>query len=71
MTQVSEKLAYEIEIEENKEKATLIVIEKEPDKSNGISNPRYFENARTPKKAKREHVLKNQNFYFFINCRLY
>jgi len=62
MTQVSEKQTYEIEIEENKEKATLIIIEKKADNSSGISNPRYFENARTPKKAKRERVLKNQNF---------
>jgi len=54
MTQAYNKQAYEIEIEENKEKATLIIIQKNEDKSNGISNPRYFENARTPKKAKKE-----------------
>ena len=65
MTQVSEKQAYEIEIEENKEKATLIIIEKKADNSSGISNPQYFENARTPKIAKREQVLKNQNFSLF------
>ena len=65
MTQAYNKQAYEIEIEENKEKATLIIIQKNEDKSNGISNPRYFENARTPKKAKREQVLKNQNFSLF------
>ncbi|MHA2287306.1 MAG: hypothetical protein ACXABG_00840 [Promethearchaeota archaeon] len=63
MTQSSESKIYEIEIKENKEKATLIIIEKEPDNSNGISNPRYFEKARTPKKAKASLPLKMQSYY--------
>jgi len=57
MTQAYIKQAYEIEIEEEKEKATLNIIEIKTDNSNGISNPRYFENARTPKKAKKEFAL--------------
>ena len=52
MTQAYNKQAYEIEIEEYKEKA--ISIQKNEDNSNGISNPRYFENARTPKKARKD-----------------
>ena len=63
MTQVSEKQAYEIEIEENKEKATLIVIEKKDSNSSGISNPRYYENARTPKKARKALALKIRDYY--------
>ena len=63
MTQAYNKQAYEIEIEENKEKATLVITEKKPDKSNGISNPRYYENALTPKKAKIARVLKNRDYY--------
>jgi len=63
MTQVSEKQAYEIEIEENKEKATLVIIKKQLDKSNGISNPRYYENALTPKQAKIARILKTRDYY--------
>jgi len=62
MTQTYIKQTYGIEIEENKEKATLIIIEKEDDKSNGISNPRYYEQARTPEKARKELPLKTQHF---------
>ena len=63
MTQAYIKQAYEIEIEENRDKATLIVVQKKEDKSKGISNPRYFENARTPKKAKNSLPLKNIDYY--------
>ena len=63
MTQSYIKQAYEIEIKENKEIATLIVVQKAEDKSNGISNPRYFENARTPKRAKNQLPLKNINYF--------
>jgi hypothetical protein len=63
MTQTYIKRAYEIESEENRDKATLIVVLKKKVKSNGISNPRYFENARTAKKAKNSLPLQNINYY--------
>jgi len=65
MTQAYNKQAYEMEIEEQEQKVAQKANKKKVDNSNGISNPRYFENARTPKKAKREQVLKNQNFSLF------
>ena len=69
MTESFEKPVFEVVVEENELKPVKKVKDKvkvkRANKSNGISNPRYFENARTPKKAKREQVLKNQNFSLF------
>ncbi|GAG77487.1 unnamed protein product, partial [marine sediment metagenome] len=63
----SEKQVYEIEIEENEIKPVKKVKKKarakKANKSNGISNPRYFENARTPKKARKALPLKTLSLY--------
>ena len=63
MTQAYINQAYEIEIEENKEKATLNVIEMKADNSSGISNPRYYEHALTPKKAKITLAIQTRDYY--------
>ncbi|MHA2394105.1 MAG: hypothetical protein ACXAEX_19390 [Promethearchaeota archaeon] len=54
MTQIlrkKPKIIIVIEEKKQKEKVKKKFWKKKTDKSNGISNPRYFENARTPKKA--------------------
>jgi len=65
MTQAYEKQAFEMEIVEIKQKSSQKAINKKADNSNGISNPRYFENARTPKKAKNAYALKKMDSFNF------
>jgi hypothetical protein len=55
MTQAHIEIEIEIEeqeIEEQEQKVAQKANRKIADNSQGISNPRYFEHARTPKKAK-------------------
>jgi hypothetical protein len=47
-----------MEIVEQEQKVAQKANKKKADNSNGISNPRYFENARTPKKAKQSLALQ-------------
>jgi hypothetical protein len=67
MTESYEKPVFEIVEEENEnklvKKTKKIVKAKKADKSLGISNPRYYENARTPKKARNTLPLKTITFY--------
>jgi len=65
MTQAYNKQAYEIEVEEQEQKVAQKAIEIKADNSQGISNPRYFENARTPKKAKIALALKKVDSFNF------
>jgi hypothetical protein len=62
MTESFEKPVFEVVVEENELKPVKKVKDKvkvkKANKSNGISNPRYFENARTPKKAKMNLALQ-------------
>jgi len=62
MTEAYEKPVFENVEEENEyklvKKTTKKIKAKKADKSLGISNPRYYENARTPKKAKNAYTLK-------------
>ena len=62
MTQAYEKPVFENVEEENEyklvKKTEKKVKAKKADKSLGISNPRYYENARTPKKAKMNRTLQ-------------
>jgi hypothetical protein len=62
MTEAYEKPVFENVEEENEyklvKKTKKKVKAKKADKSLGISNPRYYENARTPKKAKNAYTLK-------------
>jgi len=65
MTESFEKPVFEVVVEENELKPAKKVKDKvkakRANKSNGISNPRYFENARIPKKAKMNLALQRFN----------
>ena len=67
MTQVCEKSEYEMEVKESHQKVAKKVKKKNANSSLGGLNPRYYENARTPKKAKHYRDLKslpyNNNLY--------
>jgi hypothetical protein len=65
MTQASERQAFESEIEEQEQKVAQKANEKKAENSSGISNPRYFEHARTPKKAKNAYALKKMDPFNF------
>jgi len=72
MTESLKKPVFEVVVEENELKPVKKVKDKvkvkRANKLNEISNPRYYENARTPKKAKinralqKVDILSNFNF---------
>lgn len=61
MTQAYEKQVFEVE--EVEQQVAQKVKESRDDNSSGISNPRYYEHALTPKKAKKALALKTRDFY--------
>jgi hypothetical protein len=67
MAQIIEKPkkpVFMVEIKEIKQKP-----KKKEDKSSGISNPRYFEHAKTPKKAKNSRPLKARDNFLLTNFK--
>jgi len=63
MTQVYEKTTFEMEVKESEQKTAQKAIERKIDNLLGDLNPRYFEQARTPNKAKQELWAK----YGYLN----
>jgi hypothetical protein len=68
MTQASIEQEIEMEeheIKEQEQKVAQKANEKIVANPSGISNPRYFEHARTPKKAKNAYALKKMDSFNF------
>ncbi|MHA2289836.1 MAG: hypothetical protein ACXABG_13710 [Promethearchaeota archaeon] len=62
MTQVVKKSDYEAEVKECQQKVAKEVNKRNSNSSLGGLNPRYYENARTPKKAKIYRDLKSLTY---------
>ena len=59
MTQVCEKSDYEVKVKDSHQEVSEDVKKGKANSSLGGLNPRYYENARTPKKAKVCRDLKS------------